>query len=208
MRLSLGISNVSTLFFVSGGPFAGRLRHDLVALIAGYSYLITGFVGPAAAPSPGPCTPGPKCEYIRTARTRRYGESGRKVHPQNSETIPVRSRREDLPIGAVPRRAAPLAGLARSISIGTEISIRDIEISCAYIAPHHGYLDSTPGPECLASSTRSDAKFIHQDLGRSNREQTVSILMSNKVIEDNFKRRYLPCRILKSIAGRHSRRFF
>jgi len=113
-----------------------------VALIAGYSYLITGFVGPAAVPSPGPCTPGPKCEYIRTARTRRYGEFGRKVHPQNSETIPDRLRREDLPIGAVPR----LAGLARSISIGTEISIRDIEISCAYIAPL-SRVDFTFGPE-------------------------------------------------------------
>jgi len=30
------------------------LRHDLVALIAGYSYLITGFVGPSRGPVPGP----------------------------------------------------------------------------------------------------------------------------------------------------------
>lgn len=129
---------------LAGLSLAGpELRHDLVALIAGYSYLITGFVGPCRGSVPGPL-------YARAKmRVHSYGKNGvdaarrggrlaakstHKATRRFSSRI-ARERREDRPIGAAPpQRSVPLAGPFRPISIGTEISIGDIEISCTYIA--------------------------------------------------------------------------
>lgn len=175
--LSLGISNVSTLFFVSGGPFAGLVRapprfSGPNCRVQLFNYRVRG---PAAAPSSlrGLYTPGQNAStFVRQENTYRYPAS---THKSSRERIREQrpgfgrrgrrtTPREDSLIGAAPRRATPLAGPSRSIfEIGTEISIRDIEIFRlrAYrTAPRLIRTRFRSGPRRpVLASRRSDRRF-------------------------------------------------
>lgn len=100
VRLSLGTSNVSTLFFVSGGPFAGRVRAS--PRFSGPNCRVQLFNYQVRGPRRGPVPfPGPRTSRPEM-RVHSYGKntvdtpsSAAQVHPQSSETIPVCSRLED-----------------------------------------------------------------------------------------------------------------
>lgn len=122
-------------------------RHDLVALIAGYSYLITGFVGPGRGSGPLHARAKMRVHNIRTAgpeHVYRYGESGRKVHPQKQRDGSFATR------GFADRRLARAARGPGSLNFDRhrDFDSRYRDISCAYMprrtAPWLSTLDPRP----------------------------------------------------------------